>query len=352
MLDDELIEYIFKGTNHPIVSKFRLWLNSSERFKSFAIKYSDRIRGGNKVGGAVKDKDRDEKLKDIQFELEIGYLLLKDSRFLEVEYEKDKKKGAGPDFAVTFETGTMFNVEVKRIRELDLEKRFEAWENWIAEQVGKIASKTLVIQMHISSLESTDTYEPDLLDRLENKASEIMDYIVETVPNAEADIPLGGEKLYVLRGFEGEITLEFSKPFTRQPSNRLLIRRSLRPIFYTQDEFRKFGDLICNPQILNQLPAGMINVLAITSESETHEDVDLTAGAIASLRNRITRRDDDFFLRKGFDGGMKEFLAKYRKLSALIYRNPLGTPQGSKLVINNDADCQVPEDLRKALQEL
>jgi len=113
MIVDELLKHIFSGgdLSSPAFSR---WIKSSERFKVFAEKYRNKIR--KKVTGAQKDSVPDEKLKDVLFELEMAYLMLKDGRFLEVEYEKYREENErGPDFTVTYETGTVFNVEVRRI---------------------------------------------------------------------------------------------------------------------------------------------------------------------------------------------------------------------------------------------
>src|SRR5947207_9376737 len=60
-------------------------------------------------------------MKDLRAELETAALLLRDERFT-LEYEKyAASRQRGPDFTVTFKTHTPFNVEVRRIRSVELD---------------------------------------------------------------------------------------------------------------------------------------------------------------------------------------------------------------------------------------
>jgi hypothetical protein len=60
-------------------------------------------------------------MKDLRAELETAALLLREERFT-LEYEKyAASKQRGPDFTVTFKTHTPFNVEVRRIRGVELD---------------------------------------------------------------------------------------------------------------------------------------------------------------------------------------------------------------------------------------
>jgi hypothetical protein len=344
MSDDELLAYIFSNLAHSVVSAFRLWIGSSDRFRVFAVKHKDKIR--SKVRGAIKDPlNFDEKLRDIQFELEVAYLLLQSASVSEVEYEKGKRKGKGSDFTVTCDTGIVFNAEVKRIREADAEMCFNKWEEYVAAQVTQIPSSTLILQMRIGDPDDLGSYKPNLLNRLEEQVSEIIAYIRKIAQSAEADIAVGSEEAYVVPGFEGELILDFSKPMQRQRSDTLQCRRSYRPIFYTQEEYRKFGDLICDPGILDQLQPGMINILVVASESETHEDVDLTYAL-----SLIQKNDDAFFVKKGFKGGKAEFFSQYKKLSGIAYRNQMGVADRCVLLRNYVGECQIPENLEQTLK--
>jgi hypothetical protein len=60
-------------------------------------------------------------MNDLRAELETAALLLREERFT-LEYEKyAASKQRGPDFTVTFKTHTPFNVEVRRIRRVELD---------------------------------------------------------------------------------------------------------------------------------------------------------------------------------------------------------------------------------------
>lgn len=129
MTDDQLLSYIFEdGRAHALSAEFAAWLAASARFKLFAETYRDKIR--KKIRGTRDD----DGLRDLQFELQVAYLLLEERR-LAVEYEKGGVgKQRGPDFYVTFKTRLPFNVEVTHIRLSAQDRRSEQQE------FGKIAS--------------------------------------------------------------------------------------------------------------------------------------------------------------------------------------------------------------------
>src|SRR5581483_3768190 len=135
---DDLTADLFAGQNHELAVQFTEWLNSSTRFVSFAEAYRSKIR--KKIRG-IRDE---EGLRDLQFELEIAYLLLNEQRFA-VEYEKyGVGKQRSPDFLVTFRTNVPFNVEVKHIRFTAQEQRSEQQEfgklaNIVCQKIGQLA---------------------------------------------------------------------------------------------------------------------------------------------------------------------------------------------------------------------
>jgi hypothetical protein len=119
---DDLLAYIFEGNQHTLANQFAAWVASSARFHAFAELYRDKIR--KKLRG-IRDE---EGLRDLQFELEMAFLLLGERRFT-VEYEKGGVgKQRGPDFCVTYKTHTPFNVEVKHIRLADPATRSDQQE--------------------------------------------------------------------------------------------------------------------------------------------------------------------------------------------------------------------------------
>jgi len=111
---DDLLTTIFDGKKPALYPEFEGWVRGSRRFKAFAINYRAKIH-------AKLNHVRDEGgMKDLRAELETAALLLREQRFT-VEYERyAAARQRGPDFTVTFKTHTPFNVEVRRIRSVEL----------------------------------------------------------------------------------------------------------------------------------------------------------------------------------------------------------------------------------------
>ena len=111
---DDLLGDIFDGKRPALYPEFAAWVRGSRRFRAFATTYRAKIR-------AKLRNVRDEGgLQDLRAELETAVLLLGEPRFT-LEYEKyAATKRRSPDFTVTYRTHTPFNVEVRRIRGLEL----------------------------------------------------------------------------------------------------------------------------------------------------------------------------------------------------------------------------------------
>jgi hypothetical protein len=113
---DELLDYIFDGQKPELYSEFEGWLRGSRRFMTFAETYRGKIRA------KLKNARDEGGLQDVRAELAIAALLLREERFT-LEYERyAAAKQRGPDFTVTFKTHTPFNVEVRRIRGVELDE--------------------------------------------------------------------------------------------------------------------------------------------------------------------------------------------------------------------------------------
>jgi hypothetical protein len=111
---DELLAYIFDGKRTPLYREFEGWVRGSRRFKAFAI------ANGGKIRAKLRTVRDEAGMKDLRAELETAVLLLREERFT-LEYEKyAASKQRGPDFTVTFKTHTPFNVEVRRMRGVEL----------------------------------------------------------------------------------------------------------------------------------------------------------------------------------------------------------------------------------------
>ena len=112
---DELLNYTFDGKKPPFYPEFEGWVRGSRRFKAFATHYRTKIRA------KLKNAQDDGAMKDVRTELATAALLLREERFT-LEYEKyAAAKQRGPDFTVTFKTHTPFNIEVRRIRGIELD---------------------------------------------------------------------------------------------------------------------------------------------------------------------------------------------------------------------------------------
>jgi hypothetical protein len=112
---DDLLGYIFDGHKPALYPEFEGWVRGSRRYKEFATTYRSKIR--SKLRN-VRDEGG---LSDVRAELETAALLLSDKR-LTLEYEAyAAARQRGPDFTVTFGNHTPFNVEVRRIRSLELD---------------------------------------------------------------------------------------------------------------------------------------------------------------------------------------------------------------------------------------
>ena len=106
----QLLSHIFTNTRLPLAVQFARWLEESPQFRTFAVKYRDKIR--KKVRGITEA----EGFRDLQTELATAYFLVQERRFL-VEYEKyGTGKQRGPDFSVTYKTHIRFDAEVTRVR--------------------------------------------------------------------------------------------------------------------------------------------------------------------------------------------------------------------------------------------
>lgn len=119
---DDLLADIFDGAKPPLYAEFEGWVRGSRRFKAFADAYRTKIRSKLR---SVRDE---QGANDLRAELETAAILLRESQF-SLEYEKYAASGGrGPDFTITFKTHTPFNLEVRRMRGVELDDNGEADE--------------------------------------------------------------------------------------------------------------------------------------------------------------------------------------------------------------------------------
>jgi hypothetical protein len=320
---DKLLQHIFSRGN-LFSPAFSHWVESSEQFKAFAEKYKNKIR--KKVGNAQKDPQPDEKLEDIIFELEMAYLLLKSNRF-SVEYEHYGKKG--PDFTVTDKTEVVFNVEVKRIRAEDSPQvRFDLWKSYVRNQIRNIPS-TLALYMKFGDDLDTSL---DLVRRLEDRTSEVIDYIVDIISTADREILVEGKQWFSVPGFGNEFVLRFRKP--PYPTDTLANDGGESPLFRTGEEYLQFDKWYWKV-LKNQVIPDMINVLAVNTDSKTHDSWALRI--CMHHLNELARRND---------------IEKTKQLSGLLFRGGWSVPNGEPNVLwcDEEAYCPIPEHIRVALR--
>jgi len=338
--DRELIEYIFEGRETPVSTDLQLWWRTCPRFKNFCHRYQDKIR--KKIGEAKTDQD----VQDRKSELKFAYLILLDDRF-EVEYEKlSKGKERGPDFTVTFNGCTIFNAEIKRIREPELTVRFEKLIAEIEGEVQNVASK-----LEFGIVPGTARVNRDLLGRLESSKHDLVEYIRATIRRKEDKLTPGEQYEYDIPGFKNDITMFLANPAHRVAPGPTT-HEGIMPVLYTAREYRKFGDIICEK--LGQMLPNMINLLVVFCSSFTHEEIDLLK-AVGSINELLGRGPEQFFARKGF-AGKQDFLKQAKSLGGILFRDsyvPIPEPEDRNFLWCNEyADHRIPEAIGGYLRKM
>ncbi len=192
----------------------------------------------------------------------------------------------------------------------------------------------------------------DLLDRLEIQSENIIRYITTTIVAFDKDIPLGGKKEFFVPGFEEVFKFRLRRSSWTSTSDHTSIDWVGYPDFATHNEFRKFGDEICDPAHLGQMRPGMVNVLALLTDSSTHEELDLES-ALTSLAERAARGDNEFFINKRFRGAA-DFITQLERLSGILLVGAYFPVRSGPTVLwcNNRAKYPVPEDVGILLQAM
>lgn len=330
----ELIDYIIEGRQHKAELALNHWLETSKRYYDFVYKYRDKIR--SKFRNSVTDED----CNDVRFEIEIPYLYLLDDHYT-VGYEKfGNEKKRSPDFTIQRAGSYEFNVEVKRVREAGLGTQYDEVIKKIIEPIRKTPS-SLGFSIDVLSTEPSH----DLVSRLEISAGNVTSHIRSLIANEEATMPMDKSIEYPLDGFYDEVNIVLSKPSGKKDFSKTSYYGGFCPIFFTNKECLKFGDTIFEK--LGQCIEGMINILAITTNSFTHEPEDVLE-SIASINGLIRENNDDFFKRKGFES-TDDFLRVSKNLSAIVFKTTwINREENYNLVwCNANAESQVPEDLKE-----
>ncbi|OGW54804.1 MAG: hypothetical protein A2Y81_10620 [Nitrospirae bacterium RBG_13_43_8] len=344
MDNGSLIDYVIKDRRHCFANILESWIISSKKFKEFVLLYRDKIR--KKISGATTD----EILNDVLSELEVAYFLLLDDRF-EVKYEEGRyTKSRSPDFIVTFEQTIPFILEVKRfrrIREKDLGCRYDKAIQDIADIVQKLPS-SLAFSLYADDVDAA----PELLNKFEASREAVAKYIINTVRESESRLDLNSDSEHAVPGFNGDLVLILTRPSGKITNDETSYHVGSRPLFYSQKEYRQFSDEILGK--LGQMRPDMINILMISSDSDIHEPEALFQ-AIYSIAKLSNKKDDDFFIRKGFKG-TADFLGQWRKLSGVVFRSiwvKIDDLQNRNLVwLNTYAQKKVPSPIIEYLQKM
>ncbi|MDQ3019681.1 MAG: hypothetical protein M3R36_03795 [Bacteroidota bacterium] len=240
MTDINLISYLVENRQHHITDYLIDWFATNNRFKEFCYRYRDKVRK------RIRDAKKNEDLEDNIFELEVAYLLLLNRR-LEVEYEKyGIGKNRGPDFFVTYRESIIkesisFNVEARRIREPELSTRFDNCLQKIENEVRKFPSD-LCIKISLIRIIS----DPILVGRFESSKEKLIAFIKKNIEIQKNELSYDSSFECPLEDFENEYILEFTRPSGKHDKIYTTCNLSSKPIFYTQKEYYKFGDIICD----------------------------------------------------------------------------------------------------------
>ena len=146
----DLIAYLFEEQPHLLSGALLQWMEASSRFTAFVESYRDKIRK------KIRITHEPESVLDLRGELEVACCLLNDRR-LAVAYEPyASAKRRGPDFAITYRTNLVFNIEVARLRVeesgvdgIDLTRKEERTLHILLYKLGQMQSgmaNLLVIQ--------------------------------------------------------------------------------------------------------------------------------------------------------------------------------------------------------------
>lgn len=338
MTDKQLIDDILGGKQHHISDYLMDWLSTCPKFRTFLHTNSSKIR--SKVRCAKTDED----LEDTRFELEVAYLFLLDNRF-ELEYEKyGTGKNRAPDFYAIYDKSIFFNVEARRIRESQLGTRINICFQGIEAEVRKISSD-ICVQIRTNTIDA----DPNLVGRLES-SKKIIKFIEKVIQIEKNKLAYDSTCEYPLDGFEDVFTLVLTRPSGKVDKIHTSYYPASVPIFYTQEEYRKFGDIVCEK--LGQMQPNMINVLIVGSISSTHEREDMLH-AIDSINDLLLKNDDNFFIRKGFKSA-EDFIDQMKNLSAILFR-PIwinNSNYRNLLWPNENADFQLSEDIINFLRSM
>jgi hypothetical protein len=250
-----------------------------------------------------------EDIYDIRSELEIALLLCQNKK-LSIEYEKyESSAGRSPDFFATYNETFTFNIEVARIRESTPMKRYNSWLSRIRDALKEIRSPFFVY------LDWTaNDNDPQLLQILEEAEETVVESILEALSSTARDSLCDGKHIHIApTGINNLIDVTITRPEGRHSSEQTCFTAGIFPLFYTNREYRKFGDIIVDK--LSQLSEGEANILSPCVTSSTHEFIDLEDSLLS-----LSQQSDCFYSQKGYRD-KDHFDSDFTRLSAIFLRS-------------------------------
>ena len=233
---------------------------------------------------------------------------------------------------------------MKLIREPNLGQRFSKWLETIRAEI-EILDGNVGFAFDMLSCENT----PELMKHLEDSQIQIIQFIKQTIAAEGKKLAVNTTQDFPIPGFDDEgVILVLSMP-PRNDEQKVYYSCGGHPIFYTQKELNIFGDTICDK--IQQMLPNMPNLLVIRTDSSTHEWRDLLQ-AIGSLNTLLTQGNNDFFVKKGYDG-TQDFIERSKNLSGILFRSLwLELPERNGLWRNNHALQEFPELIQEYLRNM
>lgn len=303
MTPENPIAFIFKS-QHPIQNSILKWMQVNPTFFKFVTTYKDKIRL------KVKNCNNDEQFDDLLWELDIAAYFLRNNELdVEIEYVTEGKGKRTPDFYISTNLGS-FYAEATRIRSNSLEIRYRNWEKQLGEYISTIPSSVGVF-LNTTIMSVVPNYSEKMISQLEDKLDIIKSKIKEKI--MEMDVVLEFEEKQSFSILENLVSIDIIKPTNKRYPNETSYYGGTQPVLYTQKEYTKFGDILCNK--LNQCCSGKANIIMIFTQNDTHDLINCEDAII-----ELQQRDDAFFQKKGFEG-VDDFRNRYKNLSAIFFNS-------------------------------
>jgi len=296
-------------------SRFRrLWMGSP-RFRTFAASYSCTIQ--RKLREAVELQDA----ADVFAELETAAWLLSNSSF-DVVYEPYGRVGV--DFRVRCDEGD-FNAETKRIRETEGTTTLDECLTTIISAIREIPSE-LGVSIECDAIGVAPTFGSRLRDVLDV----VVRHSCAAVNGLKEKLKDGATEVITFDAFP-DLRLRVAHIPGKDPNSPTAKFGGVSPLLYTQKGSRKYADRILDA--VGQLRDGVPNVLALWSDSITHEADELRF-AVQEIEQSIRDNEDGIFVKRGFKD-TSDFAERFRLMTAVVavsQEHPVASPLGSNVM--------------------